>query len=40
LVGVFINPKFAPTMFISKLMVSKQDPLYVGAIQKQFAWSL
>jgi hypothetical protein len=27
-------------MFISKLMVSKQDPLYVGAIQKQFAWSL
>jgi hypothetical protein len=40
LVGVFINPKFAPTMFIAKWIVSKQTPLYVGAIQKKFAWSM
>jgi cation transporter-like permease len=40
LIGVFINPKFAPTMFISKLITLKQNPLYVWAIQKRFAWSL
>lgn len=40
LIGVFINPKFTPTMFLSKLMVFKQSPLYVWAIQKRFAWSL
>jgi len=40
LIGVFINPKFSPTMFMAKLIVSKQKPLYVGAVQKKFAWSL
>jgi len=40
LIGIFINPKFAPTMIISKLFVRKQSPLYFGAFQKRFAWSL
>ncbi|SEH05303.1 Uncharacterised protein [Candidatus Venteria ishoeyi] len=40
LIGIFINPRFAPTMFIATWIVSKQTPLYVGAIQKRFAWSL
>ncbi len=40
IIGIFINPKFAPTMFISKLLVRKQTPLPIGAIQKRFAWSL
>jgi len=39
-ISVFINPKYSPMMFISKWIVSKQTPLYVGAIQKKFAWSL
>lgn len=39
-VTVFINPKFSPTVFISWLMVRKQSPLPIGAIQKRFAWSL
>jgi hypothetical protein len=40
LVGVFINPKFVPTYFVGKWIVSKQKPIYIGAIQKRFAWSL
>jgi len=40
IIGIFINPKFSPTMFIAYLLVSKQSPLPYGAIQKQFAWSL
>ena len=39
-IGVFINPKFSPTVFISKLMVRKQVVLPIGAIQKRFAWTL
>ncbi|MBN2236774.1 MAG: DUF4395 domain-containing protein [Bacteroidales bacterium] len=40
IIGVFINPKFAPTLFLGRLIVRKQAPLYIGAIQKRFAWSL
>lgn len=40
LIGIFINPKFAPTMFLGWLFVRKQAPVYIGAIQKRFAWSL
>ena len=40
IIGVFINPKFSPTLLISWLFVRKQTPLYIGAIQKKFAWSL
>jgi len=40
LVGIFINPKFAPTMFVAKLFIYKQTALPIGAIQKRFAWSL
>ena len=39
-IGVFINPKFSPTMVLAKLLVRKQKPLYFGAVQKRFAWSL
>ncbi|WP_456379059.1 DUF4395 domain-containing protein [Lutibacter sp.] len=39
-IGIFINPKYSPTMFIAKLFVYKQSPLPIGAIQKKFAWSL
>lgn len=40
IIGIFINPKFSPTLFISYLIVRKQSPLPIGAIQKKFAWSL
>lgn len=40
LIAVFINPIFAPTVFISWLLVRKQSPLPIGAVQKRFAWSL
>ncbi len=38
LIRVFINPKYAPTLIIGRLIVSRQNPEYVGAKQKLFAW--
>lgn len=40
LIGILINPKFSPIVFVSWLLVRKQKPLFIGAIQKKFAWSL
>jgi len=40
IIGIFINPKYAPTMLIAKVFVYKQSQLPIGAIQKKFAWSL
>ena len=37
-IRVFVNPKFAPTLIIGRLIVRKQTPEYVGAQQKKFAW--
>jgi hypothetical protein len=38
IIRVFINPKFAPTLIIGRWIVSRQNPEYVGAAQKKFAW--
>jgi hypothetical protein len=38
LIRVFINPKFAPSLIVGRLIVSNQTPEYVGARQKKFAW--
>ena len=38
LIRVFINPMFAPTLIIGRLIVRNQTPEYVGAPQKKFAW--
>jgi len=40
LIAVFINPRYSPTMLLSSVFVRKQTPLYIGAVQKRFAWSL
>lgn len=40
IIGIFINPKFSPTIFVAWLFVRKQSALPIGAIQKKFAWSL
>lgn len=38
IIRVFINPKYAPTLIIGRLIVSRQNPEYVGAAQKKLAW--
>ena len=40
IIGIFVNPKFSPPMFIAYLFVRKQSSLPIGAVQKRFAWSL
>lgn len=35
---LFINPKYAPLLIIGRVVVSNQNPEYVGAEQKKFAW--
>lgn len=37
LIRVFVNPKFAPTLIMGRLIVRNQVPEYVGAAQKKFA---
>lgn len=39
-VRVLINPKYAPTLVIRRLIVGRQRPEYVGAPPKRFAWSI
>lgn len=38
IIRVLINPKYAPTLIIGRLIVSNQNPEYVGAKQKKFSW--
>jgi len=38
LIRVFINPQYAPTLILGRLIVKNQTPEYVGAVQKKFAW--
>lgn len=38
IIRVFISPKYAPTLVLGRLIVSKQNPEYVGAAQKRIAW--
>ena len=38
--GVLINPKVMPTFALARLFTWRQRPLWVGAVQKRFAWSL
>ncbi|MBI9054370.1 MAG: DUF4395 domain-containing protein [Bacteroidales bacterium] len=38
IIRIFINPKYSPTLILGRLIVSRQVPEYVGAVQKKFAW--
>ena len=38
IIRVFINPKYSPSLIIGRLIVRNQNPEYVGARQKKFAW--
>lgn len=39
-IRIFINPSFAPSMIVGQWVVRKQQPDYVGAPQKRFAWTI
>jgi Domain of unknown function (DUF4395) len=38
IIRIFINPKYSPTLILGRLIVRNQNPEYVGAKQKKFAW--
>jgi len=38
--SIFVNPRFAPSLILGRWMVRKQQPEYVGAPQKRFAWAI
>ena len=40
IIRVFINPKYAPYMVLGSLIVSNQEPEWVEARPKKFAWGL
>ncbi len=37
---IFVNPRYAPSLILGQWIVSKQQPEYVGAPQKRFAWAI
>ncbi|MDO9278166.1 MAG: DUF4395 domain-containing protein [Polaromonas sp.] len=39
-IRVFVNPLYAPSLIIGQWFVRKQQPEYVGAPQKRFAWAI
>lgn len=38
MIRIFINPKFAPSLLLGRIMVQNQIPEYVAAPQKKWAW--
>jgi hypothetical protein len=38
LIRLLINPRYAPTLIIGRMIVGNQTPEYVGAPQKKFSW--
>lgn len=39
-IRIFINPRYAPSLIVGQWAVRKQQPDYVGALQKRFAWAI
>lgn len=37
---IFVNPKWAPSLILGQWMVRRQQPEWVGAPQKRFAWAI
>lgn len=37
---IFVNPRCAPSLILGQWIVRKQQPEYVGAPQKRFAWGI
>jgi hypothetical protein len=39
-IRIFVNPRYAPSLVLGQWFVRKQQPEYVGAPQKRFAWAI
>jgi len=39
-IRIFINPRYAPSLILGQWVVHWQQPEYVGAPQKRFAWAI
>lgn len=39
-IRLFVNPLYAPTLIVGQWLVRKQQPEWVGAPQKRFAWAI
>jgi hypothetical protein len=39
-IRIFLNPRYAPILILGQWFVRKQQPEYVGAPQKRFAWTI
>jgi hypothetical protein len=39
-IRIFINPHYSPSLILGQWFVRKQQPEYVGAPQKRFAWAI
>ncbi len=39
-IRIFVNPRFAPSLILGQLAVRNQQPEWVGAPQKRFAWAI
>ena len=39
-IRIFISPRYAPSLIVGQWVVRKQQPEYVGAPQKRFAWGI
>ena len=39
-IRIFINPLYAPSLILGQWVVRNQQPEYVGAPQKRFAWAI
>ncbi len=37
---LFVNPRYAPSLIVGQWIVRRQQPEWVGAPQKRFAWAL
>jgi len=39
-IRIFVNPRFAPSLVVGQWVVRRQQPEWVGAPQKRFAWAI
>jgi hypothetical protein len=39
-IRIFVNPRFAPSLIVGQWIVHRQQPEWVGAPQKRFAWAI
>src|SRR5665811_1041608 len=39
-IRIFINPRYAPSLILGQWVVHRQQPEWVGARQKRFAWAI